>query len=44
MAQIIVLTTEAKDELKKLLFEAVNNDPDNDMLHALYSDVVNTKR
>lgn len=49
MAQIIVLTNEAKVILQGLIFKRINeigNDgsPEVDILHKIYSDVVNTQR
>ena len=48
MAQIIVLTNQAKKVLQGILFREINNaDPesdDTDVLHEMYSDVVKTKR
>lgn len=43
MAQIIVLTPEAKRELQRLIAGVINEQPDNDVLHAIYSDVVSKK-
>jgi hypothetical protein len=43
MAQIIVLTPEAKKCLQVVLFNAIQNDPDNDTLHAIYADVTGKK-
>ena len=55
MAQIIVLTKEAKSVLQKVIFKAINEMPPNigqgsinecdlDTLHGIYSDVVSSKR
>lgn len=53
MAQIIVLTTEAKEVLQRMCFQRINELTDArsevqkaelDILHKIYSDVVSTKR
>lgn len=48
MAQIIVLTNEAKKTLQGILFREINNSSDDrediDILHEMYSDVTKTRR